>query len=119
MATTVTVDVPYLPAVELTVEDDGRINATIEVDGIEPTRGTTAEERAAGITSLDPPTISVRPMATRARTHRAAIDAAFRALSSAVHATDGATGGPGGLLMLYLRTSMAIRKALRLAGESI
>lgn len=119
MSVTVNVDSAYLPTVELTVADDGRISATIEVDGIEPTRTTTAEERAAGVTSLDPPTISVRPMSTRARTHRAAIDAAWLAVSAAAASTDGRTGGPGSLLMLYLRTSMAIRKALRLANEAI
>jgi hypothetical protein len=119
MSTTVNVDSAYLPTVELTVADDGRITATIEVDGLEPTRETTAEERAAGITSLDPPTISIRPLSTRARTHRAAIDAAWRAVASSAAATDGLTGGPGGLLMVCLRTTMAIRTALRLAGESI
>lgn len=119
MSTTVNVDSAYLPVVALTVADDGRIIAVIEVDGLAPTRETTAEERAAGITSLDPPSISIRPYSTRARTHRAAIDAAWRAVASSAAATDGLTGGPGGLLMVCMRTTMAIRKALRLAGETI
>jgi hypothetical protein len=119
MSVTVNVTSSYLPTIELTVADDGRITATIEVEGIEPTRTTTAEERAAGVTSLNPPAISVRPRSTRPKTHRAAIDAAWLAVSAATTSTDGLTGGPGGLLMLYLRTSMAIRKALRLAAEDI
>lgn len=119
MSTTVTVDLAYLPTVELTVADDGRISATIEVDGLEPSRETTAEERTAGITSLDPPTISVRPLSTRAKTHRSAIDAACRAVASSAQASVEDEIGPGELAMLYYRTATAMRRALRLAAEEI
>lgn len=52
-----------LPATTLSVttdEDTGRqiYTATATIVGLEPNRGTTAEERIAGITSLEPPTVT-------------------------------------------------------------
>lgn len=119
MSTTVVVDSSYLPKVTLTVQDSGSMSAVIEVEGLSPTRGTTAEERARGITSLDPPTITARSYASRTKTHRALIGSAWNAVSSSATSTDGSTGGPGAIAMLFLRTVIAVRRALRLAGEDI
>lgn len=117
--TTVVVDTTYLPKVTLSVASSGRISAIIEVSGLLPTRETTAEERAAGITSLDPPTVSVWPRSQARRTHRALIDAAWVAVSASATSTLGSYGTPGALMMLYMRTVFAVRRALRLADQDI
>lgn len=117
--TTVTVDETGLPRVTLSL--DGEFyRAVLEVEGLDPQRGTTAEERAIGVQSLNPPTIRVRKRRRAADTHRALIDAAFRAVSvSATSTLDGDNGGPGGLLMTYLRVSRGMRQAIRALGEDI
>lgn len=118
MSTTVTYDVDGMPRVTLT-RDGNFWEATLEIDGLAPQRGTTAEERSAGIISLDPPSIRVRARRKAADTHRELIDAGTRAVSVSATSTLGDTGGPGGLLMSYLRVSRGIREALRLIGEDI
>lgn len=119
MTTTVVYDTSGAPKVTLTRTDAGGFTCLVEVDGLEPQRGTTAEERAAGITSLDPPTIVVPPKSTAAKTHRALLDASWRAVSSSATSTTGETGGPGGLAMTCLRVTMAVRHALRMLDEEI
>ena len=117
---TATVDPNWGPRVTITVDDDtGDIEAIVEVDELEPTRDTTADERAAGITSLDPPTVSVRAQATDYDTHRAVIDGCLLAVAASADATDASPGGIGALFMLQLRTAIAVRWALREAGEEI
>lgn len=58
-----TFDGDRIPTTTLTVETDEDTGAeyytaTVEIIGLEPVRGTTAEERIAGISSLDPITVS-------------------------------------------------------------
>jgi hypothetical protein len=55
-------DANRLPATTLTVDTDdttGRslYTATVTITGLEPNRETNTDERVAGITSLDPPTV--------------------------------------------------------------
>jgi hypothetical protein len=92
---------------------------TLEVEGLDPQRNASAEERSLGIKSLSPPEIRVRARRKPADTHRALIDIGTRAVSAAATSTTGETGGPGGILMSYLRTATAIRWALRAFGEDI
>lgn len=120
MSTTVNYAPSWGPDVTLTVDDDLNIEAIIELDELEPTRDTTAEERIAGISSLDPPTVSIQAKRSRYDTVRAVIDGAWLAVAASVEATDGyAAAGPGALLMLNLRVTMAVREALRRAGEDV
>jgi len=86
---------------------------------LSPQRDLTAEEKRAGITSLNPPTVKVRARLKRADTNRALIDACCRAVGAAGWATTGETGGPAGVLMTYLRTSLAVRGALRLLAAQL
>lgn len=119
MSTTVVYDAVDAPKVTLTRTDTLGFECIIEVAGLEPERTTTAEERAAGITSLDPPTIAVRAQADRSKTHRALLDACWRAVSASATSTTGDTGGPGGLAMTNYRVTAAVRHALRMLDESI
>lgn len=120
MATTVVYDAKDAPKVTLTKDDAGGFTAVIEVEGLEPQRSTTAEERVAGITSLDPPTITVRKLATAYSTHRALIDASWRAVSASATSTlGGDTGGPGGLICTCIRVTAAVRHALRMLDEDV
>jgi hypothetical protein len=108
---TVVYDSVGSPRVTLSKTGD-TFDCILEVDGLEPDRDTTAEERAFGIRSLNPPTV-------RARTLRALIDAAVRAVQASATSTAGETGGPGGLLMTHYRVARAVRTALRLLDEDI
>jgi len=114
MSTTVVFDLPSTPRVTLTLEDDGSYTAVLEVEDLEPQRSVSAEELAAGITSLEPPTVNITPQRTTAETHRRLIDAAQRAVVASVTSTTGDSGGPGGLLMSYLRVARGVRHALRM-----
>lgn len=111
-------DQPWTPRVTLSLERNV-YTATLEVDGMNPQRDTTAEERSAGIKSLQPPTVQVRKRSKDSVNHRLLIDLGFRALAAAVENTDPGTAGPGGLLMVKLRSSLAMRGAIRLLGEDI
>jgi len=119
VSTSVVYDASTGPKVTLTRTDAGGFQCVLEVDGLEPQRATTAEERAVGITSLDPPTVVIAPQATSAKTHRALIDASWRAVSASATSTTGETGGVAGLLMTCLRVTMSVRHALRLLEEEI
>lgn len=119
MSTTVVYDAVDAPKVTLTLTDAQGLNCTIEVEGLAPQRSTTAEEQAAGISSLDPPTIAVRAQPTRAATHRRLLDAATRAVSASAASTTGETGGPGALALTCYRVTAAVRHALRMLDESI
>jgi hypothetical protein len=116
---TATVNPNWAPKCTVTVDDDGNIEAIVEIDELEPTRETTAEERGAGITSLDPPTVSIQARATTYDTHRAVIDGCLLAVAASADATDGSPGGIGPLFMMQLRTAIALRWALRECGEDI
>lgn len=119
MSTTVVYDAADAPKVTLTLTDEQGFLCVVELEGLEPQRAVTAEERAAGITSLDPPTVAVRALPDRYETHRALLDAAWRAVSCSATSTTGDTGGPGGIAMCCYRVTAAVRHALRLLDEQI
>lgn len=120
MSTIVIYDGVDAPKITLTKDDVGGYTAIIEIEGLEPQRDTTAEERAAGIDSLDPPSISVGKRSTEAKTHRALLDASWRAVSASATSTlGGDTGGPVGLVMTCLRVTAAVRHALRMLDEDV
>jgi len=119
MAATIVYDRPGAPRVTLTRTDQGAFEATVEVEGLEPQRETTPEERFAGILSLNPPTVRARPRRDARQMHRALIAAACRAVVAAATSTTGTTGGPGAIVCTYLRVSLAMRQALRLLDEDI
>jgi hypothetical protein len=118
--TTASVNPVWGPSVSVTIDDDtGDVDIIVEIDDLEPTRDTTAEERSAGITSLDPPTVSVRARALEYDTNRAAIDGILRAVAASADATDGSPNGIGALVILQMRTALTVRKAMRAAGADI
>jgi hypothetical protein len=106
---TVTYDAVWSPKVTLT-KDGNVYSAVIEVEGLDPQRETSAEERRAGISSLNPPTV-------RATSARRLIDAACRAVAASATSTTGESGGPGGLAMSYFLTARSVKQAIRLLGE--
>jgi len=119
-AATVTYDRSYSPAVTLTRDTTGKLTAIIEVTGLAPDRTPNAEERKAGITSLDPPTVESRSRANRAKTIRFLLDAGHRAVAESVKATEGqATLTPADLSIICYKVSSAIRASLRAIGEDI
>nr|PZN62474.1 MAG: hypothetical protein DIU58_12380 [Sphaerobacter thermophilus] len=119
MAETIVYDGPGAPRITLTRTDRGALEAVIEVEGLAPQRDITAEERFAGILSLDPPTVRVRPARNVRKMHRSLISAACRAVSSSATSTTGETGGPGAIICVYMRVALAMRQALRRLGEDI
>jgi hypothetical protein len=94
----------------------GVFDLVLEVEGLDPYRTTTAEERGVGISSLDPPTV-------QAKTLESLISSGSRAMQAAIFATPGEEEifmtSPGDLAMIHYRTSRAIRHALRLIDEDI
>lgn len=117
--TTVVYDAPGVPRVTLTKTAQGAFEATIEVEGLAPQRAASAEERFAGISSLDPPTVRARPRRNVRQVHRTLVGLACRAVSSAATSTTGSTGGPGAVICTYMRVAFAMRQALRRLGEDI
>jgi hypothetical protein len=114
VSTTIVYDVTSRPKVTITRDDDDGLTAIVEIDGLEPQRGTTAEERAVGITSLDPPTVFVRDRADRADVIRALVSGCIRAVSASATSTlDDDTGGPYGQVHTAIRVGGAVRAALR------
>lgn len=109
--TTVIYDTGTTPRVTLSLES-GVYTAVLEVEGLDPQRGTTAEERSEGISSLDPPTVS-------ADNYRDLIDRAQRAVGSSIESTLGENGGAGEITMVYYRVAKGVRQAIRLLGEDI
>jgi hypothetical protein len=123
MATTYTAasivyDRSYSPKVTLTRDTTGRLTATIELTGLDPDRDVNADERKRGITSLDPPTVESRPLASRPKTLRVLIDGSWRAVAEAIAATPGLpTMTPADLASVCLRVTGAVRAALREMDE--
>jgi hypothetical protein len=101
-----------------------RYFCTVQIAGTAPYRYTTAEERQAGILSLNPPSVSASSI-------EKLIESGSLALQSAIFATPGVghdenvTGtfkpliGPSELAMVHYRTARAIRAALRQIDEDI
>jgi hypothetical protein len=110
----------YTPRVTLSRDATGKLTAVIEVEGVAPDRTPNAEERAAGITSLDPPTIVVRPLASRSATLRRLLDASWRAVAEAAKSTpEVETLTPADLSTIGYRVTSAVRAALRLIKEDV
>ena len=109
----------YAPRVTLTRDDGGSFDCVIEIEGLEPARAITTEERRLGIVSLDPPTLRIQAVRSRYQTHRNLIAAGCRAVIASVESTTGDAGGIGEIAMAYMRTAWAIRSALRLLDEEI
>lgn len=118
-AATTTYDVNGFPAVTLTRDVDGGLLAVVDITGLEPTRTTTSEERTAGVTSLDPPTVAIAAKTDRAKTVRALIDGAVRAVWASAASTLGTAGGMGDLVVSGWRTSVAVKQALRAIDEDV
>jgi hypothetical protein len=92
---------------------NGLFDIVIEVDGIAPYRGTTAEERQVGIESLNPPTV-------HAKNTEQLLRSGSRAVQAAIFASPGSESfGPGDLAMIHYRTTRAVRDALRSMGEDV
>lgn len=115
---TVVFDVDGIPRVTLT-KTSSAYTAIVEVAGLAPVRGTNADERFVGITSLDPPTVTVKRQRDPAKSMRALIDGCIRAVQASSSSTTGDTGGPGALLMITTHVAMGVRGALRLLQEDI
>lgn len=79
------------------------------IEGLEPQRTTSADERTRGILSLEPPTV-------RSRVVDDVIDLAVEAVDVAVASTLGDAGEPGDWLMVRVKTAAAVRGALELIG---
>lgn len=110
---TVQYDQVGCPKLTLT-RTQGVFDVVIEVEGIEPYRTTTAEERQLGIVSLSPPTVHAKNVERLlSSSSRAAMAAVYATLSVA----DGV--GPADLAMIHYRTTRAVRAALRQMDEDI
>jgi hypothetical protein len=109
----VTYDATDSPKVTL-ARVGGIYEATIEVDGLAPDRTTTAEERRAGILSLEPPTV-------RTKTPARLIESGSRAVQAAAMVTPelGDTLTPGDLAMFHYRVARSLRVALRMIDEDV
>ena len=119
MTTSVVVDPFWGPKLTLSRDDFGGFDAVIEIGALDPQRGTTVEERFAGIRSLNPPTVRISPKRTREATMRALIDTCCLAVGVAATSSAGNSGGPAGLLLTYFRVVLVVRRGLRLLKENI
>lgn len=104
-----------------TTPRDGQASwtAALLIEGLDPQRAVSVEEKGLGIASLDPPVVSIAERGTPKATHQELLGLAARAVQSACTSTTGTTGGPGGLAMTYYRVTRALRHALRTLGEQI
>src|SRR5690606_22459992 len=116
-AATTTWDTDYTPAVTLTRDTDGALTAVLGVSGLEALRTPTAEETAAGVSSLDPVTVYVADGGDRPAATRRLVQACWRGLAAATASTLGRDLQPAELSSLYARTSIAVRGALRAIEE--
>lgn len=124
-----TFEASWSPRVTITrtVDSSGAPSPFVVVVGLEdldPQRDVTLEETGAGISSLNPPTVTVRPLQTARATHRDLMRAVLRAVTTAVWETPrtdftARQRGMAGQVWIVLRTSWAVRRALRLMGEDI
>jgi len=119
MATTntATVDISGTPKVTVTERNSDVTSAkvyTAEVEFLEldPKRGTTSEERSAGISSLAPPTV-------QASEPRDLIRLAIRACGSSFDATDGFTMGASIYYLMSIAVAHGVQEALRELGVDV
>lgn len=97
------------PRATVTLEGGAYTCVVDGIEGLEPERTTSADERVRGILSLDPPTV-------RSRVLDDLIDLAVEAVDVAVASSLGDAGSPGDNLMVRYKTSAAVRGALELLG---
>lgn len=116
MSMTVFWDNEATPRCRLTKDAD-LYQAVLAVEGLAPNRDPSLEERAIGILSLDPPTVSTMSLASEG--HRSLIDACQRAVQASVAASTGTRGTAAQMSFVYLRTAIAVRGALRMLDEDI
>lgn len=100
------------PSVDVT-EDSGTLSAVVSgIDGIAPTRELTTEEQAAGVTSLDPPTVETVDGPEELR------ELAQRALSASVASSRGGLTGAEDVILRW-RVAVAVNAALRELGYEV
>lgn len=112
-------DVPNTPRVQLWRTDTAGFKCVVEIEGLDPQRTRTKEEAAAGITSLDPPTVEIAPREKRRDTHTALLDAIGRAALASATSTLGDTGKPSEMITTIYRVTSAVKMALRLLDEPV
>lgn len=100
------------PDVTVTQEDDGTYSAVITIIGLNPQRGASSEERAAGIYSLSPPTVN-------AETPKELVSKSIRACASAVASTQGENIAPAQLATTAFLVGHSLRDALREFTEDL
>lgn len=112
MAETKTFEREGTPRATVTRDDAGEFTAVIDsIDGLSPVRTVSAEELALGISSLSPVTV-------RAQTPLDLLDRCVFAVGEAADATD-RESTPMELLMIRLRTRVAVANALRALKEDV
>jgi|GEM_PF-7028893 len=106
---------PRVTVTTIANEETGQdsYSAEITILGVAPARGTTAEERAAGISQLS------LPITVEARDVAGLIDIAKRAASTAVYLTPGVELDFVGFIMTEYLTARAVRGALRAIDEDL
>ena len=114
---TYTFDAVHAPEVVLTVEvldTTGQTfyTAVVNLLELDPGRTLTAEERTAGIVSLNPPTVT-------SQTPQTVIDLAVRACASSYEATEGLTLTPTIYAALGYSVPYGVAGALRMAGANV
>lgn len=115
--TTYSYDAVRLPQVDLTVEVNDTTGQTIytavvNLLELSPERTLTAEERTAGITSLDPPTVT-------SQIPQELVNLAVRACASSYDATEGLTLTPEIYASLSYSIPGGVMGALRKAGVDV
>lgn len=116
--TTVTYSARRTPTVTITTADGEEADqllyrAEITIEGVNPIRGTTAEERAAGIVQLS------LPITVEANTADELVGAAKRGCSVAAYLTPGVTLDQADLVQLEFLAARGVRQALRMLDPSI
>lgn len=100
------------PTVTIT-DSDGTLTCVVtEVEGLAAERVPNAAEIAAGISTLNPPTVSTQDGVD------VLLDLAQRALSAAVASTRGALSGPEDIMLRY-RVTVAVNAALDALGYEV
>lgn len=115
-AATTTWDTTYTPKAVVSRDTDGALTVTLELEGLEPIRTPTSEENAAGISSFEPVTVTMTDGGDRPLAIRNLMKACGRGLTAAASSTRGGLTAVE-MSMLWLRTSIAVRGALRNIDE--
>lgn len=108
------VSVPTCTVTKTTSDTTGAVLYSVSVDLLEiaPGRSVTAEERAKGISSINPPTVS-------SRVPNELIRLAVEACCSAYDETDGFGFDAESLAYMSMRVSYSVAQALRSLGVAV